>query len=322
MYQNGSIDRETLTAQGWEYLETGAYFEAEEVAEKLIGLGEAGGYRLKAMCQVADDEWEDAMDSLQKGIEVFPEDWELHLMQGNFYSEGEAYDEALAAFEQALVCPGVQPSWIALNKAVIHSKTGDYEQALKICQSIHDPELKLQVLEVEFRVLGEMNHADLILNIAEDRLAELPEIEDEGSGAIYSKILFFIASASWDQDEPEEKTMEYLWASIDYDRTNPHALWLLREMRGEYSAEAKLYKLLVQGTFHPDEEDTEAPPSFFTSYEVLADSVEEAFEMIREFEVEDVDPDSLEILQFEESEAEPESPKGIYEVGVFGFAGV
>lgn len=321
MHQNGSVDREALTQQGWELLESGEFVEAEEVADQLITLEVAGGYRLKAMCQVAYDEWEDAMASLDAGIIAFPEDWELHLMQGNFFSETEAYDQALAAFERALDCPDVQPSWINLNKAVIHSKMGEYEAALNICQSLEDPELKLQVLEVELRVLGEMDQADLIVNIAEDRLAELPEVEDGGTGAMLSKVLFMIAKANWEQEQPEESTLEYLWASIDYDRTNPHALWLLREIKAEYSTQAKLYKLLVKGDFVPDEEETEEATAFFTSYDVVADSVEEAFEMVREFEVEDVAQDSLEILQFEETEPEPESAKGIYEVGVFGFMG-
>ena len=324
MHENGSQKLEDLIQEGWDHLDAGEYDEAEAVAAKLIASQSSAGYRLQAMCQIADDDWEAARESLAAGVSRFPDDWELHLMQGNYLSENEEYDAALAAFERALACPGVQPDWIAVNKAVIYSKIGAYEQALAICAQIDNPDLKLQVLEVEFRVMSETERYQEILATSATRIDELPEIEDEGAAVIYAKVLYYIAYASWKTGGEKDWILEHLWTCIDYDRSNAHALWLLREVRGEYSKDAKHFKLLVQGLFVSEEDDEDEEiggEPFFTSYEVVADSLDEAYDMILEFEPEDVDMDSLEIVQFEEAPADPESPKGIYEVGALGFLG-
>ncbi len=325
MHENGSQKLEDLIQEGWDHLDAGEYEEAEAIATKLIASQASAGYRLQAMCQIADDDWEAARESLEAGVSRFPDDWELHLMLGNYLSENEEYDAALASFERALACPGVQPDWIAVNKAVIYSKIGAYEQALAICAQIDNPDLKLQVLEVEFRVMSETERYDEILATAEQRLEEVPEVDEEGAAVILSKVLYYIALASWRTDGPEAETLEYLWSSIDYDRSNVYALWLLREVRGEYSESAKTFTLLVQGNFalpeEEEEESDEAGEAFFTSYKVVADSLEEAYEMIVEFESEEVDTDSMEIMQYEEAPAEPESLKGIHEVGALGFLG-
>ena len=63
-----------------------------------------------------------------------------------------------------------------------------------------------------------------------------------------------------------------------------------------------------------DDEDNETIP-FFTTYGIVAETPEEALSFIKKYEIEQIDKDSLSIIEIEETANDEEEPKGIHHVG-------
>ena len=128
------------------------------------------------------------------------------------------------------------------------------------------------------------------------------------------------AQAYWYEDAPAELVDEFLGAAIYMDRTNPDVIWLWRERNPVFSEKARLFSIMVSGRMAPAAvPEGEVPPVFMTTYEVVADSLEEALDFIRAYEANLMDPEALIVNEAQESASEPGMAKGIYLVGGLGF---
>lgn len=98
-----------------------------------------------------------------------------------------------------------------------------------------------------------------------------------------------------------------------YDWNNNYLLALIRDIGGRYSANACYFRLLVHCRVPEASPRFEAGKElhFFVSYDVVADSPEEALEILREYEETDIRP-ALEIEECDPLEERPEDPKGVY----------
>jgi hypothetical protein len=105
--------------------------------------------------------------------------------------------------------------------------------------------------------------------------------------------------------------IETALVAIAIDRTCEHAAWLIREVEGQVSETASYYRLLVRGQWHENVAPDFERPHFFTSFDVVADTPEEALEFARRFEPPQIQ-DSLALEEVERIEARPGDPKGVY----------
>ncbi len=68
---------------------------------------------------------------------------------------------------------------------------------------------------------------------------------------------------------------------------------------------------MVEGKWAWDDDD--GPLGVYTSYDVVADSVEEGLRLLKRFEPQEV-RDSVRVEGCEDIEARPDEPKGVYRV--------
>ena len=313
-------DNQLLIQQIWELMESESWEAAIAICEELKAIPSEAGFRMRAMIHVYQEEPQAALAEIQAGIKQFPEAWELHMQWGNLLSDSGDPSEALTVFDKASKLPGVEMHWIQLNQAMALFRQQSFEEALDLLQGIDHPQALNDAFALQLAILDTIGRHDLILEIAEEDLELLNPPEDDADAEVLARICTSVASAAWYQDKGEEIVRFYLQQVFDYQRGNPQALWLWREMNPLFSDQAQFYTLLMRGRFVPSE-DGVAGEEFLTSYGVMADSPEEAVEMIRALEGADMDSAAWEVLEVEIEELGEEEEidaKGIYYVSGFG----
>ncbi|MEM7370630.1 MAG: hypothetical protein AAF587_18605 [Bacteroidota bacterium] len=309
---------ETLAQKGWDVLNAEQFDEARVIGEQLIAQQHIDGYRILAEIYRLEEEPEDGIAILKQGVRAFDQNWELHLELGNMLSEVGKPQEAIEAYHTAKDLPNAEIHWLEINHAAARFKLGEIEEALTQLQEISEPTAMAEAFLMQMNILEVINRQDLILQIAEEDLEKIPAPEDDDGADTLSKICTKIASAAYHQEEEREKVMHYVQQALFLFRENEEALWLLRELQPEFSDTARMYVLLVSGEFVQDE--GEEAEGFLSSYGIIAEDTNEAMEMIKSFEklVEEVNPDSLKIVEVDEAENEDDDAKGLYFVSGFG----
>ena len=311
-----------LVQQIWGLMEEEDWQGAIAICDELKAMPSEAGFRMRAMIHVFQEQANEALTEIQAGIDQFPEAWELHMQWGNLLSDSGDPSEALKIFDKTAKLPGAELHWIQLNQAMALFRQQSFEEALDLLQSIAHPQAINDAFALQLAILDAINRNDLILQLAEEDLEVLQPPEDDADAEVLATICTSIASAAWYEDKGEEVVRFYLQQAFDYQRGHPQALWLWREMHPEFSDDAQFYTLLMRGRFLPSE-DGLAGDEFLTSYGVMADSPQEAVEMVKALEGDDMDTNAWELMEVEieelgEEEAEDIEAKGIYYVSGFG----
>ncbi len=308
------IDR--LSHQAWALIGEEAYDEARQLGQQMVDADEEAGYRILAMIHAAQDESEAALQLIQRGVAHMPQSWQMRLLLGNLLSDAGDFEQAMQAFDAAKQLPEAELHWIQINQAVVHGRRGEIDQALNLLQQVDHHEAINEAFEIQLGLLDSVGRHDLIIELAEEDLDLLQAPETEEEAGTLSRILSHIASAYWYEDYDGDEVDHYLRQAIAFDRTNPDALYLLREQDPVFSDQSQVFSMLVKGViFESDEQGLERQVEFITSYEVVADDEEEALDLIRRFEITEIDPQSLQVEAIEPRPNEDEEPKGVYQVG-------
>jgi tetratricopeptide (TPR) repeat protein len=305
-----------LSHRAWVLIGEESYEDARQLGQQLIDADEEAGYRIGAMVHAAMDEPQEALRLIEQGVAQKPSSWQMRLLLGNLLSDAGDFDQAWQTFEAAKSLPDAELHWIQINQAVVHGRRGEIDEALNLLQQVDHPEAINEAFEIQLGLLDSVGRHDLIVELAEEDLDVLQSPETEEEAATLSRILSHIASACWYEDHDGDEVEHYVRQAIAFDRTNPDALYLLREQDPIFSDHSQVFSLLVKGViYEPDEQGLEQQVQFVTSYEVIADDPEEALDLIRRFEISEIDPDSLELEAVEPRPNEEEEPKGVYQVG-------
>lgn len=305
-----------LSHQAWTLIGEEAYDEARQLGQQMVDADEEAGYRILAMIHAAQDESEAALQLIQRGVAHMPQSWQMRLLLGNLLSDAGDFEQAMQAFDQASKLPEAELHWIQINQAVVHGRRGEIDQALNLLQQVDHHEAINEAFEIQLGLLDSVGRHDLIIDLAEEDLDLLQAPETEAEAGTLSRILSHIASAYWYEDYDGDEVEHYLRQAIAFDRTNPDALYLLREQDPIFSDQSQVFSMLVKGViFESDEQGLEQQVEFITSYEVVADDEEEALDLIRRFEITEIDPNSLQVEAIEPRPNEDEEPKGVYQVG-------
>lgn len=314
MLSHEEVDASSQRA--WSLISQQEYAEAQRIGEQLIDAQEEVGYRIMAMSHAAQEEAEQALAVIEQGVIQLPQSWQLQLLRGSLLSEAGDFPAALKAFDAASALPEAELHWIDINRAVVYGRTQEIDRALNLLQRIEEPEAINDAFDIQLGLLDSVGRYDLIIELAEEDLDLLQAPTSEEEAATISRILSYVASAYWYEEEDGDEIDHYVRQAIAFDRNNPDALYLLREQEPVFSDQSQIYGLLVRGRlYRQTEEDTPQPMEFVTSYEVIADSEEEALGLVRNFEIREVDPQSLQIEAVETQPNDGEEPKGIYQVG-------
>lgn len=125
---------------GLAYASEGRTIEAMDVAKELHWLGYSGAFEIEAQALAYEGSKDEAITVLRKGLEVAPTSWLNGNLLGNYLSDQARYDEAIAAYEDALRTPSADRILIEANYAVALQRAGrDDEARAKIAQlATHD----------------------------------------------------------------------------------------------------------------------------------------------------------------------------------------
>ncbi|MDX2284038.1 MAG: hypothetical protein NW241_07735 [Bacteroidia bacterium] len=309
-------EQEQLVATAWELIEEGELEDALDIAMQLTQHGVGEGYSIRASISEAEDNPEEALKLVQEGLSRFPQEWRLMLHQGELLGQAGEFDQALESFDRAAAQPGADQTWVVLNRASMLARMQQYDEALAALRSISDPEAITSAFAMELEILDHQEAYEEILRRAEEALDQLPDPDYEDDLEALGSIYYYVASAAWQLDQDPDLVEDYLRNAIEFNRTNMDLPGLLREMNPQFSDQSRLYSLLVSGEL---EQPGEEPIGFLTTYAVVADSPDEALEFVKAFEIEHIDRDSLQVIEYEEAENEENDPKGLYLVGELGF---
>ena len=113
-----------LGTQAWLALDEADFEKAHQIGMELMEAGWESGYRILSAVEEGQENWAEAEQWLEKGIQASPEIWQLHLQLGTLCALQGRFDEALQHYEKCLELPEVDASLVALNQAGAMAQSG------------------------------------------------------------------------------------------------------------------------------------------------------------------------------------------------------
>jgi len=300
---------EALRNRGFEHLHDEEFEEALEVARQLEELRFSAAFEIAALAHDGLGNLEEAMRVLHRGVEAAPEAWTNWQLLGNFLSDLERFDEAEAAYEQALECEDPWADSIRLNQAVLANRRERFDQALEMLDLVEDPELRFHVAEQRIGILRRQDRQDEAEALAESILAEGRGHQDGGDALARTAAMLGRIHLEQGRDRGEIRQLVFDW--IDRDRACVPLMALLRDVDGQCSDQAKSFELTVNVTFPDDHVLRRESAGFYLVCGVVADDADEALEFIRRLEDDNLG-ETFEIDEQRDSEADPQLLKGVY----------
>ena len=307
---------EKLTAEGFECLNNEEYEKALKIADQLEELRFSSSFEIAAQAYSGLGDLEKAVSVLERGVKLAPDVWGNWQLLGNYLSDLERFESAASAYRDALKCPNASVSSIQLNQAILANRQNNFNEALQILEKIDDKDLFLHISEARISALKGLSKIGEAISLAKQVLSELSdndkhaELRDRVAAALGSLRLM----------SGEVKELVRNWA---IDSTKNHVrsrmlLALIRDIDAKYSKTANYYRLLIHGIIPITSPRYREAKGFFTTYDVVADNVDEGLQFIREFENDDV-KGNLFIDEEEILEQRPNDPKGVYRRNGYSF---
>lgn len=304
------MDAAHLYRLALESLEEGEYERAADLAQRLIEQGLSGGFEILARTHFEQDELEQAIEVLRRGLKHSPRAWVLWVQMGNYLSDAESFEEASSAYARARLCPGSDLTQVDLNEAILHRRMGDPKFALELVRRVltreKQGEFYQQARRDEVGVL-----AALGLFEESESLISLQKFETWEQADLYTELAEELLKAGRNQE-----ALLKAQHAISLRRTG-HAYNVVRRVQGDRSPIAKAYHAVLRGVLEEPDEDGE-PLHFFTTYDVVADNEGEVLTICRAAEQTRLGGD----LSLEEAEIEQSLPgeaKGVVWVGGYIF---
>lgn len=163
-------------------------------------------------------------------------------------------------------------------------------------------ECAISAARVRAEILLELERAPAAAAAAK---AGLARINEDSAASDVAPLYSALAKAEWMLDD-RDAAFHHAWEAVALDATDETALWLIREIEGDYSAAAKYFRVIIHGRDEGFDAD-----GFWRKYDVVADDEEEAMRFIRRVEPEHI-RESLRLDEAEVVDAATDQPKGIY----------
>ena len=298
------MDVQSLIAEAEEALLEGKFDRAQRAAEQVIAQRYSYGFELLARVHAHRENLPRAIAVLQEGVAKAPRAWQLWMLLGEYRSEHGDYDSALAAFDTALGIAGVDEDEAHINAAIAHDRAGRAEDALMRLHEVRGTkdESAVSAARVRASILLDMERPAAAAAAAS---AGLARVGDEMNAVDVAPLHAALAKAAWMRGNRDE-ALEQAWEAVALDSAEETALWLIREIEGEYSESAKHFRVIIHGR-----DESFGADGFWRKYDVVANDEDEAMEFIRRVEPEHIRP-TLRLDEAQVVEAAPDQPKGVY----------
>ena len=317
------IDRQTvdgLLEQAYGLIQQGDAEQAIVVGNQLLEHRHARGFEIIALAYEQQGRTADAIAILKEGVSKVPGAWPLWELLGNLYSDQDEYQEADSAYQRALACPNADGDSINYNYAILLKRQGKLDQANALCDRISSEDLKTKTKVLRLSLFNAMKKHDQAIQygarLIEEMLQQkdLPDEDMQDLARAYAEV----GRAHWEGKYDRQSAWENAWKALEWDRSDNSALWLVREIINRKSAGSKWFKLIVEGRWHFPIEPDKAPPGFITTYEVVADSPQEALAFAQDLEPVEV-RQTMRLDSHEEMGAFPDNQQGVYWRSAYGF---
>ncbi len=300
---------ERLTAEAFNALDVYDIKKALKVGRQLKKLRHSSAYEILALAYAADEKLNDAISILEEGVKTVPSVWILRQLLGNYYSDQGRYVEALSCYQQALECPNVNADSVHLNTSIALGRHGKYLEALMEVQQVTSNELEPRATSHKLYILNcAQRHAECI---ALGKSVITSAVWGDEAAPQFAAVHAELATALWKMQQDRDKALAHAWKAITLHKGQETAAWVIREVTNKISPASRHMTLLIRGRWpEPFEGETEAP-GFFVTYEVVAETPQEAMLFIIPFEPEGV-RETLAIEECTDREAAADQPKGVY----------
>ena len=304
-----------LADHGYELLKEKEYEQALEVAAQLEERKYTATFEIAALAHDALGNTEEAVEVLEKGVDLVPTIWLNWHLLGNLRSDLGRYEQAHEAYKRALRCPHVDVAMVRYNQGVLLSREKRYAEALWFLEDAdaEDPVLQLMIKGAKIWALWDIGRVDEAMQLADDSLTqENFDISEEET----IEIGICLERMCLESGESREEVRESTLALIQLDPSNQNALALLRDVDGIYSERSRYLSLLLHGHCPM----IEKAAGYYRMYHVVADTVEAALLYVEEIETL-AGHTNTQVEEWEIVEARAEAPQGVYWVGAITYYG-
>jgi tetratricopeptide (TPR) repeat protein len=317
------IDRKTvdsLLEQAYNLIQQGESEQAIAVGNQLLENRHARGFEIIALAYEQQGRTPEAINILKEGVAKVPNAWPLWELLGNLYSDQEQFADAAGCYQKALTCPNADIDSINYNQAILLKRQNKLDDAMTICNGIKSEDLASKAAVLRLSILNaQKNYEPVVSNgstLIKDLLArgELSEDEMQDLARAFAEV----GRAHWEGHYDRQAAWEHAWKALEWDRSDNSALWLVREIINRKSPASRWFKLVVEGKWHFPIEPDKAPPGFITTYEVVADTPEEALAFAQDLEPVEV-RSSMRIDSHEDMGSFPDNHQGVYWRSAYGF---
>jgi len=302
-------ETQKLADKGFAHLKEGEYEEALEISIKLEKARYSAAFDIGAQAHAGLSEYDEAINLLRKGLEYAPQAWLNWQLLGNYLSDLDKFDEAKKAFERALDCEGVWEESIYLNQVILSNRVNEYSKALNISKHIKDEELYLYKTEADITALAGLNLLDEAIELANQVLSteNYPEKDED----VVSRISAKLGQIYLKQGKSKSDVRAFALHSLSYCPNNSMLFVLIRDIDNRYSDKAKYYRALIHCAVpmtSPDYEDTKG---YYSSYDVIAESIEDLLSLVKQFEEGVVQGGNYSVDEYEILEENSKDPCGV-----------
>lgn len=283
---NADAKSQKLLRLAYDCLDQDRPEKALKLANRLWKLGNSGSAEIRARALWMLEEYGEAIRTLEVGTSRWPQVAILWSYLGEYLSNTGAYEEALSAFERAKTGLGGSVVWSEYNIALVLWRSGRAQEALNRVQRIpadaEGPPMALRKWVAACALID--------LGRAQEALDAMEFVHEEHekwvSVGTMSNLLETYAQALFGVRRSDE-ALRFAWEAIGLSKFRSMAAHVIRETSGEVSEHAKEWRIRIEGR-HSGIANHEDPSRFSATYRVVADSPEEALELARRFEDEDV----------------------------------
>jgi tetratricopeptide (TPR) repeat protein len=300
---------EALMDRGYEHLDEEEFEEALEVARELERLQFTAAFEIAALAYDGMGDIDGAVRILHRGVEAAPDCWSNWQLLGNYLSDLQRYEEAEAAYDQALQCDGVWEAAVRLNQAILAGRRKWCEKALELLDKVDDPELKLPVAEQWVANLKHMGRTGEAVVLAERTLGE--NRDNEKDADTLARTAALLGRIWLDREHDKEEIRQLVLGWLEVEPGCEQLLTLLRDLDGQYSKAARRFDMTLHAQLPPGHPLAEDGIGYYIVCSVVAENPDEALQFARRLEPNEMAP-RLEIEESHESETDPQQPKGVF----------
>ena len=303
---------EALLRRGYARVRERAFDSALEIAAQLESQRFSGAFEIAALAHAGKGDLDAAVAVLRRGVEVAPDVWLNWQLLGNYLSDLGRYEDAEAAYNRALACPGCSTDSVRLNLAILANRRDRPAVVLEFLDELHDPKVVAHAREVRIsslRALGKLAEA---LALAESALEGGP-LEEEMIRAEWERIAATAARIRLALKESPAEVRAWVHDALRRSPTSAALFRVMRELDSRRSPATRRFEITVHGAIPLRSPKRQEVAGFYSTYTVAAGSSDQGLQLIRDVEalLEPGDPANLSIDDVKDLGPAADEPLGV-----------